>query len=212
MQSAFINFLKRTSTMKNILLFALLLTCAGCSSGGFKPINYDLSTSATYPSINASRNIPNIEIETFTYEPPVSVSQHSISHLGCLPCASDGSTSGSTFSQPIRDIITAEVKAAINETMLREGPTKCKLTGQIHLAAFNVMDGDTNVDITYILRKEGALLSLKRMPGHYERGTFEFSADVSRWMAEPVRDSVSKLMDNKEFIDLVNQECKIIKS
>jgi hypothetical protein len=46
------------------------------------------------------------------------------------------------------------------------------------------------------------------MPGHYERGTFEFSADVSRWMAEPVRDSVSKLMDNKEFIDLVNQECK----
>lgn len=198
--------------MKKILLFALLLMCAGCSSVGFKPITYDLSTSATYPSIDASRNIPNVKIETFTYEPPISVSQHSISHLGCLPCASDGSTSGPTFSQPIKDIITAEVKSAMSETMLEQGSTKCELTGQIHLAAFNVMNGNTNVDITYILRKEETLLSLKRMPGHYERGTFEFSANVSRWMAEPVRKSVNKLMNNKEFIDVVNQECGIIKS
>jgi len=50
-------------------------------------------------------------------------------------------------------------------------------------------------------------LSLKRVPGYYEKPTFDFSTDMSRWMAEPVRDSVSKLLKNREFVDVVNNEC-----
>ena len=147
--------------MKKLFL-PLIALLSGCA---VQPQHYDLSTSGTYEPIQSRQNVSNLEITDFKYEPHVRISQNTVSHLGCLPCQSDGSTPGLVFSSTVAEIVQAEVKNAFQEVMLPSQETQCKLSATIHMAAWDVMNGDSIVDLTYALIKDGDIKSIKRIRG-----------------------------------------------
>jgi hypothetical protein len=188
--------------MKKLLIF-VMLALSGCA---VKPQMYDLSTSRTFKPIVTKQNLPNIEITDFKYEPNIRISQNTISHLGCLPCQSDGSTPGLLFADSINKIVQVEVKSAFKEFVLPTSKSSCTLNATIHLAAWDVMDGDTIVDLTYVLSKSDQVKFIKRIRGHYDNGLFE-SFKFDRILAKASRKSVEELVVNDDFLNEVNSTC-----
>lgn len=190
------------SNMKK-LFFPLVLVVSGCA---IQPQQYDLNTSGIYPPIRTKQNITNLEIGNFKYEPHVSISQNTISQLGCLPCQADGSTAGIVFASPIREIVQAEVKNALNEVVIPSPNPECKLGATIHMAAWDVMDGDSIVDITYIITKQNQIKFIKRIKGHYDNGFFE-RYRIERFLAKASRISVELLVTNNDFLLELETHC-----
>lgn len=188
--------------MKN-LFFPLVLVVSGCA---VQPQIYDLSTSGAFPPIQTKQNITNLEVENFKYEPHVSISQNTISHLGCLPCQADGSTAGLVFASPISEIVQSEVKNALNEVIIPTTTPECKLGATIHMAAWDVMDGDSIVDITYSLSKQNQIQFIKRVRGHHDSGLFEQNK-IERFLAKASRNSAGLLVTNNEFLRALQNHC-----
>jgi hypothetical protein len=188
--------------MKN-LFFPLALVLSGCA---VQPQIYDLSTSGAFPPIQTKQNITNLEVEDFKYEPHVSISQNTISHLGCLPCQADGSSAGIVFASPISEIVQSEVKNALNEVIIPTTNPECKLGATIHMAAWDVMDGDSIVDITYSLTKKDQIKFIKRVRGHHDSGLFE-QHKIERFLAKASRKSAGLLVTNNEFLRALQNYC-----
>ncbi len=188
--------------MKKVILSTVLIL-SGCA---VHPQDYDLSTSGTYPPIKSKKNISNLEVVEFKYEPHINLSQNAISHLGCLPCQSDGSTSGVVFTSPINEIVQSEVENALQEVIVPTANSSCKLSATIHMAAWDVMDGDSIVDLTYMLMQDDQIKFIKRIRGHYDSGIFELHS-IDRFLANASRKSVGLLVNNNEFLGAVSKNC-----
>lgn len=191
--------------MKSFLL-PIVLIISGCA---VKPRNYDLSTSSILPPIAIKQNISSIIVSDFKYEPNVRISQNTISSLGCLPCQSDGGTAGFVFDEPINKIVQTEVKAALKEVMIPSSKSSCVLNATIHLAAWDVMDGDSTVDLTYVLSSSEQIKFIKRVRGYYDASLFELQK-TNRILAKASRNSVEKLVTDDEFLKIVNINCSKI--
>ena len=185
------------------IIFTVIFILSGCA---VKPTPYDLTMSSTLPPITTKKNIPNIKVGDFKYEPNIRISQNIISHLGCIPCQSDGSTPGFLFEQSVSQIITAEVKSVLDEVIIPTSKSSCTLNATIHLAAFDVMDGDTTVDLTYTLSESQNIKFIKRIRGHHDASLFEFQK-VNRILSKASRNSVEQLVTNDEFLKAVNLNC-----
>lgn len=188
--------------MKKLLL-PIVIALSGCS---VQPQYYDLSTSAAYPPIQIKQNITNLEVVNFKYDPHVRISQNTISHLGCLPCQSDGSTPGIVFANTIPEIVQTEVESALKEVMLPAPNSSCKLSATIHMAAYDVMDGDSIVDLTYTLTKKDQITFIKRIRGHYDSSLFEINK-IDRFLAKASRISAGLLVTNNAFLDEIKKNC-----
>jgi hypothetical protein len=186
--------------MKKLLL-PIVIILSGCS---VQPQLYDLSTSGSFPPIQTKQNIANIEVVDFKYEPHVRISQNTISHLGCLPCQSDGSTPGIVFTNTIHEIVQTEVESALKEVMLPSLSSSCKLSATIHMAAFDVMDGDSIVDLTYTLIKKDQITFIKQIRGHYDSSLFEINK-IDRFLAKASRKSAGLLVTNNDFLDEIKK-------
>jgi hypothetical protein len=185
------------------LFFPLVLIVSGCA---VQPQHYDLSTSGAFPPIQTKQNITNLEVSAFKYEPHVRISQNTISHLGCLPCQADGSTPGLVFASPINEIVQAEVTNALDEVIIPTANPECKLGATIHMAAWDVMDGDSIVDITYTLTKQDQIKFIKRVRGHHDSGLFEINK-IERFLAKASRQSAGLLVTNNEFLQELKNNC-----
>jgi hypothetical protein len=188
--------------MKRFLL-PIVLMISGCA---VKPQIYDLSTSSILPPIVTKQNIPNIVVSDFKYEPNIRISQNTISFLGCLACQSDGGTPGFLFEEPVGKIVQTEVKAALKEVMLPTSKSSCVLNATIHLAAWNLMDGDSTVDLTYILLSSNQVKFIKRVRGYHDASLFELNK-IDRILAKASRSSVEKLITDDEFLKTVGINC-----
>lgn len=188
--------------MKTLFL-PLCFVLSGCS---VQPQYYDLSTSGMFDPVQSKQNISNVEIMDFRYEPHVRISQNTISHLGCLSCQSDGSTPGFVFSSTISQIVQAEVKNAFQEVILPTQNTQCKLSATIHMAAWDVIDGDSIVDLTYTLIKDDQIKYIKRVRGHHDSALFEGNK-IDRFLAKASRNSVSVLLTEDGFLNEINNSC-----
>lgn len=191
--------------MKKLFL-PLIALLSGCA---VQPQHYDLSTSGTYEPIQSRQNLPNLEIVDFKYEPHVRISQNSMSQLGCLPCQSDGSTPGVVFSNTIAEIVQSEVSNALKEVMLPSQQTQCQLSATIHMAGWDAINGDSIVDLTYTLLKEGDIKSIKRIRGYHDNGMFETNR-LDRFLAKASRKSVSMLLTDSGFLQELNKQCPVI--
>ena len=187
--------------MKYIPLIFLLLS--GCASS---PQEYDMSTSSILPPIITKQKIPNILISDFKYEPSISINQNTISNIGCLPCHSDGSTPGFVYAKPINEIVETEVKGAFKEVIIPSNTSQCKLSATIHLVAFNSMNGDSVVDLTYILSSSNKIKLIKRIRGEQGGGLLEINK-IDRLLAKASRSSVEKLVTNTEFLNEIQKSC-----
>ena len=185
------------------LFFPLVLIVSGCA---VQPQHYDLSTSGAFPPIQTKQNITNLEVSAFKYEPHVRISQNTISHLGCLPCQADGSSPGLVFASPINEIVQAEVTNALDEVIIPTANPECKLGATIHMAAWDVMDGDSIVDITYTLTKQDQIKFIKRVRGHHDSGLFE-THKIERFLAKASRQSAGLLVTNNEFLQALKINC-----
>ena len=188
--------------MKKMFL-PLILTLAGCA---VQPQHYDLSTSSTFEPIQSKQNISNLEIVDFKYEPHVRISQNTMSQLGCLPCQSDGSTPGMVFTNTIAEIVQSEVSNALQEVLLTSQQAQCQLSATIHLAGWDAINGDSIVDLTYTLIKDGNIKSIKRIRGHHDNGLFETNR-IDRFLAKASRKSVSILLTDSSFLQDLNSQC-----
>jgi len=188
--------------MRVILVF-MILVLSGCA---VKPQVYDLSTSGIYKPIVSKQNLPNILITDFKYEPSINISQNTISHFGCIPCQSDGSTPGIVFSDPINKIILAEVKSAFKEVIVPTAKSSCSLSATIHLAAWNGMNGDSTVDLTYMLSNSDQIKYIKRIRGTYDNSFFEINK-INRFLAKATRKTVEELITNDEFLNEISTVC-----
>ncbi|MEZ9524679.1 hypothetical protein [Enterovibrio norvegicus] len=187
---------------KTCLLMTLLM--AGCS---VKPIDYDTENfSHKFSPIEVKENIENLQVIDFDYEPHLKISAHSTSFLGCLPCSSDGSTVGFVYSKPVSEIIRAEVEQALSEVLVPTNDATCQLGAKVHMVAWDAVDGDTVVDITYILKQEGNIEYIRRIRAEYDNGILE-SSPSDRLFAKATRQSVSTLVSNKDFINTTNAFC-----
>lgn len=188
--------------MKKVIIITAMLL-GGCSS---QPIQYDLAGNYSADPINVKKNIPNISVSGFTYEPHRNISQYATSGFGCGLCQSDGSWKGFVFQQPVKDIIQAEAETAFKEISAGKSNGHCTLSGQIHAVGFNTMNSDTTVDLTYILKINESAEYVKRVKGIYDGGIFEVQKIEKVW-AKPTRNSVQQLVWDSNFIELVHKKC-----
>lgn len=186
-----------------IPFLAVVLLLSGCA---VKPQNYDLNTSDTFPPLPTIKNITNLEVDKFTYEPNVAISQYSISALGCAMCSNDGSSQGFVFSSPISEIVRAEVKKGLDEVIIPTDKPECKLNATVHLAAWNGVDGDSTVDLTYIITKQEQIKFIKRIRGYNDASVFAFEK-VDRILAKATRNSVGQLVTDGEFLNTLKNHC-----
>ncbi|PNH91336.1 hypothetical protein [Vibrio diazotrophicus] len=184
------------------ILLALVLT--GCAT---KPLPYDMQTSDnSYEPIKVKKNLSNLELGDFEYKPNIKISAHTTSFFGCLPCQSDGSTVGFVFAEPVSEIIKAEVKNALNEVTIPSGENSCQLSATVHLVAWDTLDGDTTVDLTYKLMKEQEIKFIRRIRTDYDNGLFSVNK-IDRFFAKATRENVSTLVNDNEFIEQVETIC-----
>ncbi|HIF9261622.1 TPA: hypothetical protein ACX6Q5_000865 [Photobacterium damselae] len=185
-------------------LIPLVFTLSGCA---MSPQQYDLTTTSAYPPIQSTKNIPEIKLKNIDYQPPIGISPNTISSTGCLPCHADGSTPGLLFAEKISDIVKAEINNALTEVELSSQKSPCTLNAIIHSAKFNVMTGNTNVDITYTLSNKEQDIFKKRIDGFHDQSLFSLPK-VNRMLAFASRDSVTQLVTNNDFLNIVNSQCK----
>ena len=176
---------------------------SGCSA---QPIQYDLSGNYAGTPISIDKNIPEISINNFTYEPHRNISQYATSGFGCILCQSDGSLRAFVFQQPVKDIIQAEVELAFKEIASGKSNGTCELNGQIHTVGWNGNNSDSTVDITYILKIGDSAEYVKRVKGLYDGGIFEMQKIEKIW-AKPTRASVQELVWDKNFVELLHNKC-----
>jgi len=188
--------------MKKSFIFAVILL-SGCSA---KPIQYDLTGNYSGTPISVQKNIPNISVSDFIYEPHRNISQYVTSSFGCLFCNSDGSSQGFVYQQPIKNIIQSEVDIAFREVSVGKNSEKCSLTGQIHAVGWDQVNGDTTVDLTYILKIKESAEYVKRIRSVYDAGIFEFQK-IDKFWAKPIRQSVQELVLDNNFTNLLNKKC-----
>lgn len=184
----------------------MIITSILLSGCAVQPIQYDLAGNYTGNPININKNIPEIRINNFTYEPHRNISQYVTSGFGCLICQSDGSSTGFVFQQPVKDIIQAEAELAFKEIAAGKSNGACELNAQIHAVGFNVNNSDTTVDITYILKIGESAEYVKRIKGLYDGGIFELQKIEKIW-AKPTRASVQELVFDKNFVELLHNKC-----
>jgi len=189
---------------KNLLISIFIIVFFSACS--IKPQAYDLSTKAISPVLNIDKNIPSFEITNFKYKPNIKISQHTTSMLGCFPCKADGSSPGTLYAEPISEIIKAEVKNAFNEIMIGKINKTCQLTATIHLVGFDIMDGDSSVDLTYYLLKNKNTIFKRRVKGHYNAELFDPLAR-DRLYSKASRNSVEKLVNQSDFLEIINTKC-----
>lgn len=185
------------------LILPLVMALSGCA---VQPQNYDLSTSAIFEPVKSKKNISNIEIINFKYEPNIHISQNTISYLGCFRCQEDGSSPGVVFSNTVSEIVQAEVKSAFQEVLLPTKNAQCKLGATIHMAAWDIGDGDSIVDLTYTLIKDGNIKYIKRIRGEHDSKLFEASKP-ERLLAKASRKSVSMLLTDSGFLSELDNSC-----
>ncbi|NYR14177.1 hypothetical protein HC000_17255 [Pseudoalteromonas sp. MIP2626] len=188
--------------MKKVMIITSILL-SGCAA---QPIQYDLAGNYAGNPININKNIPEISINNFTYEPHRNISQYATSGFGCVLCQSDGSWKGFVFQQPVKDIIQAEAELAFKEIAAGKSNGTCELNGQIHAVGWNSNNSDTTVDITYILKIGESAEYVKRVKGLYDGGIFEMQKIEKIW-AKPTRASVQELVWDKNFVELLHKKC-----
>jgi hypothetical protein len=189
--------------LNKIIALLTLLIFSGCT---LKPINYDLSTQNRLPPIKSNNNIPYISIYNFQYEPSIGISQNSMS-LNCLTCDSNGSTPSFIFDIPIKEIVQAEISSAFKESMIPSANPLCELSATIHLASWNNINGDSTVDLTYTLSKDKQIKFIKRITGYYNSSIFELQR-TNKILAKASRDSAEKLINNKLFLESIDNNCR----
>ncbi|PNI06177.1 hypothetical protein C1N32_04040 [Vibrio diazotrophicus] len=184
------------------ILLALVLT--GCAT---KPLPYDMQTSDnSYEPIKVKKNLSNLELGDFEYKPNIKISSHTTSQVGCVFCNSDGSSAGFVYAEPVSEIIKVEVQNALNEVTIPSNQNVCKLSATIHLVAWDSLDGDTTVDMTYKLMKEEQIKFIRRIRTDYDNGIFEL-VPLKRLFATAARENVSTLVNDNEFIEQVETIC-----
>lgn len=188
--------------MKKALVVAVILL-SGCS---VKPIQYDLTGNYSGKPITVQKNIPTISVSDFTYEPHRNISQYMTSGFGCLLCNADGSHQAFVYQQPVKNIIQSEVKIAFKEISAGKNSEKCTLTGQIYAVGWDSINGDTTVDLTYILKIQDSAEYVKRIRGVYDAGIFEMQK-VDKFWAKPTRKTVQELVWDNDFLNIVNKKC-----
>lgn len=190
---------------KVIMLLGLVLVISGCS---VQPMKYDLSASGDFPAIEKRQGIPNIELADFKYEPNIKISQNTTSMLGCLVCSADGDTAGFVYTAPIKDIIKGEVEKALKEVINPKVLSSCQLSATVHLVAWNMFDGDTTVDMTFMLMKEEQIKFIKRARGFYDRGVLELRLKGEVFTMAS-RNAVSLLVTDNDFLNEVDKSCTV---
>ena len=187
------------------MLLGLVLVLSGCS---IPPMQYNLPASGDFPEIEKKQNIPDIEVVDFKYEPPIKISQHTISLINCYWCQADGSTQGTVFAKPLDEIIQAELSNALEEVVISNQESSCSLAGTLHLAGWDYMNGDTTLDMTLVLMKEEQIKFVKRVRGFNDRGFFEFSNQGGLFTLA-TRNAVSLLVTDNDFLNEVEKSCTV---
>jgi hypothetical protein len=190
---------------KVLMLLGLVLVISGCS---IQPTQYDLSASGDFTAIEKKQDIPKMEVVNFKYEPHIKISQNTISAFGCIPCQADGSTAGIVYTTPINEIVKAEVEKALKEVTTPTVLSSCQLGATIHTAAWNVWDGETTLDMTFMLIKEDQIKFFKRIRGSYDGGIFG-GPDFNRVFVNASRKAVSLLVTNNDFLNEVDKSCTV---
>lgn len=190
---------------KLIFSATTILLLTGCAA---KPLNYNLINTVTDTPITVSKNLPNIRIANFSYEPHRNISQYETSIIGCPFCDPNGGREHLVFQQPVNQIIQAEVEKALNEVMLKNSEAICTISAQIQFVGIEQSFSSMihRVDATYTLSKGDATYFMKRVVGNFTPGVFELDRGVSMW-ARPVRDSMRQLVADKSFQETVDQRC-----
>ena len=185
---------------------ALIMLLTGCAA---KPLNYNLTNTVTDSPITVSKNLPNIRVTNFVYEPHRNISQYETSIIGCPFCDPNGGREHLVFQQPLNQIIQTEVEKALNEVMLKNSESVCSISAQIQFVGIEQTFSSMihRVDATYTLSKGDATYFVKRVVGNFTPGVFELDRGVSMW-ARPVRDSIRQLVADKSFQDTVDQRCR----
>ena len=155
-----------------------------------------------------TKNIPNLKIDNFEYTPHINISQHTISHLNCLPCRSDGGTPGYIFAQPIKEIVKLEMTNALKEVMLPSTANpSCSLKAIIKHVSFNAGNGNLIIDSIFKVKSLDEVKFIKRIRAEYYSSLFEMSK-LNRLLAKPSRKSIELLINDESFLDVVHQSCK----
>ncbi|WP_375750964.1 hypothetical protein [Vibrio sp. HN007] len=189
--------------IKKALLALGLVTLVGCSAS---PIQYDLTAEDTLIVVKSERNIPNIQVGEFKYEPHIKISQYTMSVFGCIPCQSDGSTAGLTYTKPINEIVKSETKIALDEIVLPSKNSSCSLDATIHLAARDNLVGSEIIDLSYMLVKDDEIKFIKRIRSEYDKGLL-FQSWLRRSLANTSRQALGELVTNTAFLEVVEQSC-----
>lgn len=183
-------------------LFALLLS--GCAT---QPLSYDMQTSdKSYTPIKVKQNLDGLELGEFEYKPHIKISSHTTSAFGCLPCQSDGSSPGFVYAEPISEIIKAEVRNALDEVVIPSNEPVCQLDATVHLVAWDMLDADSTVDVTYKLMKEGQFKFIRRIRTDYDNAVLSFTP-IDRFFASATCENISTLVNDREFIKEVGMLC-----
>ena len=187
------------------MLLALVLVISGCS---IQPTQYDLSASGDFTAIEKKQDIPKMELVDFKYEPHIKISQNTTSGLGCVVCQSDGSTAGIVYTTPINEIVKAEIEKALKEVTTPTALSSCQLGATIHTAAWNVLDGEKTLDMTFMLMKEDQIKFIKRVRGTYYGGIFG-RTNFNRIFVNASRNAVSLLVTDNDFLNEIDKSCTV---
>jgi hypothetical protein len=190
---------------KVLMLLGLVLVLSGCSA---QPMKYDLSASGDFPVIEKRQDIPKMEVVDFKYEPNINISQNTTSALGCFSCGADGDTPFFVYTLPVKDIIKGEVEKALKEVINPTMLSSCQLGATVHLVAWNKLDGDTTVDMTFMLMKEEQIKLIKRTRGFYDRGVLELGLKGALFTMAS-RNAVSLLVTDNDFLNEVEKSCTV---
>lgn len=192
--------------LKILPLVVLLPLLSACT---VKPLNYNLTNTVSDSPINVSKNLPNLRVDNFVYEPHRNISQYGTSVIGCPFCDPNGGRQKLVFVQKVNQIIQTEVEKALNEVTLKNSDAICTISAQIHFVGMEQTFSRLihRVDATYSLNKGDATYFVKRIVGNYTPGVFELGTDVNMW-ARPVRDGIKQLVADRSFQDAVEQRCR----
>lgn len=191
---------------KLLPLIALIPLLSACT---VRPLNYNLTNTVKDSPINVSKNLPNIQVASFTYEPHRSISQYGTSVIGCPFCDPNGGRQKLVFVQKVNQIIEVEVEKALREVTLKTSDAVCSISAQIHFVGMEQSFSSMihRVDATYFINKGDATYFVKRIVGNYKPGVFELDPDINMW-ARPVRDTIRQLVEDKSFQSTVEQRCR----
>lgn len=190
----------KPSHISCIIAFTVISGCAGV------PVKYDLTSTRLETPTRITSSIRGVETGVFSYNSPGDLGQFTASSLGCLPCRNSGTTPGITFSQPIHEIVKKEFNNSLSEALLPSKPTLCSLNGAINMVAFDVMNGDQVLDITYVISAIDGEKYKKRIKVTNSSPLFG-GLPIERIFQKATQKSVEELLADSDFRVAIDKNC-----